>query len=48
MKYYIDCSVNGINVDYTQEITAEQANDYWACVGIMEAHGCEFFTVYKA
>lgn len=44
-EYILICSVDGVNIDYEEIITADAAPGFWECYHIAESHGCSFFTI---
>lgn len=46
MKHYeLICSIDAVDIDYSETITAETAADFWACHWIADEHGCSFWYV---
>ena len=46
--WYLDCSVDATNIDYSEIIQSETEPDFWTCYTIAEDHSCAFFTVSEA
>ena len=45
--YELTCSVDAVDVDYSETLFCESEPDYWTCDGIASAHGCEYWTIYE-
>ena len=46
-RWLLDCSRDGIDVDYEEIIWSESEPEFWDCYQIAEDHDCEWFTVIE-
>lgn len=44
-KYELICSVDAVNIDYSETIDEATAMNWWKCNNIAEKHGCSFWSV---
>ena len=43
--FYLECSADAIDIDYSEVIYSEIEPDFWTCEDTAEAHGCEYWTL---
>ena len=43
--FYLECSIEAIDVDYSEVIYSESEPDFWTCQNIADAHDCEYWTL---
>lgn len=46
-KYLIIASVDGVDIDFTQEINSDGEPDFYQVYDLCMEHGCPFFHVSK-
>ena len=44
-KYYLICSVDGIDIDFETTIEATEEPSFWECYNIAADHGCDYWTL---
>ena len=44
-KWLLNCSIEGIDIDYSTIIESDIEPGFWACYEIAETHNCEFFSI---
>lgn len=45
MKWFLECSIDAIMVDYSEVLESDAEPDFWTCYEIAEANGCPFWTI---
>ena len=42
-KWLLQCSIDGINIDFETEILSEKEPDFWTCQNIAEENNCSLW-----
>lgn len=46
-KWILECSTDGITVDFSLEIYSKNEPDFWTCYDLAATNFCQFFTISK-